>query len=126
MEDQIKYSNPRTFASFDNWPWGSKLRCRATFNVESKNGKGERVSRITIDPRTGRTCKAKYSTYSRACRIVDGSDGHTYILQALAPYGFHVFQWNLQFTREYIRQDDSRYSSLVALFSKGGTNGNPN
>jgi len=122
MEAQIEYSNPRTEASFEDWPWGSKLRTWARFQVESKRNYGERVSRVLKDPRTDRYCKPKYSTYSRACRIVDGSDGHTYILQALEPYGFHVYQWNLQFTKEYIRENDSRYGSLIALFSEGGTN----
>jgi len=122
MEGQIEYSNPRLDARFDDWPWGSKLRTIAEFTVESKPNKGERVSRVLNDPKTGRTCKPKYTTYARACRIVEGSDGHTYILQALNPYGFHVYQWNLQFTQEYIREDDPRYASLVALFSEGGSN----
>jgi len=117
MEGQITYSNPRMEAFFEDWPWGSKLKTKARFIVEA-NKRGERVARELIDPRNGRRCKAHYTTYARRCRIVDGSDGHTYIVQALDPYGFHVFQWNLQFTQEYIRENDSRYGALVALFSE--------
>ena len=93
----MEYSNPRKQAVFEDWPFGRSLRCRATFTIEG-NGRGERCSRVTIDPRNGRTCKPKTTIYGRKARIVDGSDGRTYIIMACSvPYidMIHIIQSDL-------------------------------
>jgi hypothetical protein len=57
-------------AVIENWPSGSK-RVTAQFDIEQSK-RGERALRQT----TGAT---KMLTYAKMARIVDGSDGRTYI-----------------------------------------------
>ena len=111
----ITYSNPRKQAEFTDWPSG-KLRTRCVFTVEAKPGKGERAVRVTTDPKTGRESAPKALTYARRVRIVDGSDGKTYIAE-LTLYGFvSIMQSNMQFQQESINVDDLRYAAVHALF----------
>lgn len=124
--ETITYRDPCTSIHFDNWPWGSKLKTDCFFSVE-RTKRGERVVRTMIDPRNGRNCKPKKTTYGVKAMIVTGSDGQTYIVQRLVG-AFHVMQSNLQFTQEYIRLLDNspRYQEMYELFNsmgKGANNG---
>jgi len=50
-------------------------------------------------------------------RIVDGSDGRTYIAE-LTMYGaVSIRQSDMQHQQEYISDNDGRYTDLLALFS---------
>jgi hypothetical protein len=108
------YSNPRLEAVIDNWPSGAR-RTTATLRVETVPGRGQRGTRTTIDPRTGRASAPKLLTYSRAVRIVDGDDGRTYFVE---DDGTHitVMQSNMQFQAEVVWPRDDRYPALLALF----------
>lgn len=66
----LKYSNPRMEATIPDWPSGSK-RVTARFEIE-KAKKGERAIRTTDGA-------PKKLTFAKLARIVDGSDGRTYI-----------------------------------------------
>lgn len=101
----LTYSNPRLFASINNWPSGQK-RVVATFTIE-QTAKGERAVRIT-------TGAPKKLTYARRMRIVDGSDGKTYIA-ALSDFGsITIFQGNMQYNQETIGLNDPRYAAILA------------
>jgi len=116
----ITYSNPRTYARFDDWPFG-RLHTTCVFKIDGDNpSKGERVKRITQNPKTGRWCKPKLSTYSTRCRIVDGDDGQTYILHYSGNYGMiTVQQSNLKYHEETIHsRDRERYDNLLALINQ--------
>lgn len=71
------FSNPRTEATIENWPSGSK-RVTAEFKVETNN-KGSRVVRTT-------TGKPKMTTYYLKMVLVDGDDGKIYAI-AITEYG---------------------------------------
>jgi hypothetical protein len=62
----------------DDYPSG-RSRVKATWTVERK-GKKARVSRVTINPRTGQPAKPKKSTYGLLTKIGLGADGRTYII----------------------------------------------
>jgi hypothetical protein len=110
----LTYSNPRIEAVIENWPSGS-LRTTATFRIEANN-RGERATRTTINPKNGRVSAPKLLTYATKMRIVDGSDGRTYIA-ALTAFGhISVFQSNMQFQQEAIFDRDPRYADILALF----------
>jgi len=110
----LEYSNPRLSARFDDWPWGSKLKTWCYFEIEDNGKKGQRVKRTVIDPRTSRECKPKFGTYSTLVRIVDGSDGKTYIANYSALYGFiSIEQSNLKYSQETINKDDKRFDKLL-------------
>ena len=109
----MKYTNPRTELTVNDWPYG-RLRTTATFIIETVKGK-QRAVRSTINPKTGRENKPKKTTFSKLARIVDGSDGKTYIAEYT--YGaISIRQSNLQYQQEYIGDNDSRYPELLELF----------
>jgi hypothetical protein len=110
MADSLTYSNARNVATFDDWPHGTK-RTQATFRVE-KAGQGQRVARVTINPKTGAPSKPKVTTSGRRAAIVDGSDGRTYVA-TLTTYGhLSIAQSNLDYSQEAIYETDPRYAEL--------------
>lgn len=114
----ITYSNPRLHAVIDNWPIGTR-RTTATFSVETHPTRGERGTRFTIDPKTGRQSATKVLTYSGQVRIVDGDDGKTYFLELSVWGHVSVMKSNMQFQEETIHpQDGERFLEIKALFTK--------
>jgi hypothetical protein len=110
------YSNPRLEAVIDNWPSGSK-RTTATFRIEAKTGRGERATRFTIDPKTGRPSATKVLTFANKARIVDGDDGRTYIAE-LSMYGHvTIMRSDMKFEHETLWPRDNRYPEVIALFA---------
>lgn len=108
------YSNPRKSLIVTDWPMGASAKTTATFTVESKLGKGERISRVTLD-RFGNPCAAKTTTYAEKVVIVDGDDGKTYILELTIYGSISVTQSNLKFSHESIQETDSRFIQTKAL-----------
>lgn len=109
------YRNPRMTAAFTDWPSGSH-RVYVIFTIERHPKRGERATRVTQDPLTGRTSAPKALTYARAARIVDGDDGKTYIIE-LTLYGtISVMQSNMQYQAESVAESDPRYAALRAMF----------
>lgn len=109
------YSNPRMEAVITDWPIGNK-RTTATFRIECDPKRGERGTRFTIDPKTGKPSATKKLTFARKARIVDGDDGRTYILELSTYRHISVMQGNMQFQAETLNADDPRYLSLLELF----------
>ena len=112
----MKYSNPRMSFTVDDWPYGSS-RVKAVFTVE-QDKKGERVSRVTNNPKGG-VNKPKKLTYSLKQRIVDGDDEKTYIA-CLSHYGINIMNSDMKYQHEYAGgygDTANRYNELMALFS---------
>lgn len=106
------YSNPRTYAAIHNWPMGSGKRGTAVFEIERRKGGGERAIRTT-------TGAPKKLTYAKRARIVDGSDGKTYIAEDTG-YGFYsIRRGDMKYEEESIHEKDSRFESVKALFLPG-------
>lgn len=110
------YGNPRTSAVVPDWPSGAH-RTVATFRIESHPIRGERATRTTVDPRTGRDSAAKALTYARRMRIVDGDDGRTYIVADNVGYG-HLTVWrgDMKYNEEVVYANDPRHAAMLALF----------
>ena len=87
----MTYSNPRLAVSFDDWPSGNH-RVKCEFTIESNSRGKERCSRRTTQPGTDIWCKPNVSTYADKVRIVDGSDGKTYIAKLSRAYGMIEIQ----------------------------------
>ena len=111
----MNYTNARKELTVNDWPYGSK-RTTAIFSIETGRGK-ERAVRITVNPKTGRENKPKKTTFSQKTRIVDGSDGKTYIAKLGAYGAITIMQSNLQYQQEYISDNDSRFTELLELFN---------
>jgi hypothetical protein len=111
----ITYSNPRREAVISDWPIGG-TRTTATFAIETAPGKGQRGTRFTIDPKTGKPSATKKLTYARRARIVDGDNGRTYIAE-LSSYGFiSIMRGDMKIQEETIHRDDTRYQAVLDLF----------
>lgn len=58
----------------------------------------------------------KKLTYAQKARIVDGSDGRTYIAEL--SYGFvGIMCGDMKYQKEYIHKGDPRFESAMALFA---------
>ena len=107
--DTLQYSNPRMTATVENWPSGSK-RVTARFEIE-QSPKGERAVRTT-------TGEPKKLTYAKMARIVDGSDGRTYIAEYTS-FGFiSIMRGDMKIQHESIFDRDSRYPEVLELFAR--------
>jgi len=111
----LNYSNPRTEVHIDDWPYGNE-RVDCKFYIEKGKGK-ERAVRETMNPKTGRMNKPKKLTYARKVLFVDGSDGRTYIMQAVG-FGYSVMQGNMKYGQETISTDDCRYENIAKMFEE--------
>ncbi len=117
MSERLTFSNPRLRAEFTDWPSGSK-RVSCVFQVHAEGRKGERVSRTT-------TGKPKFTTYGKKMRIVDGSNGKTYLLQYTEDYGksirvvmsdlLHDASGDMGTISAYIREEDPDFPALFAM-----------
>lgn len=106
--EPLTYSNPRMTAIIDNWPSGSK-RVTARFEIE-QTPRGERAVRTT-------TGEPKKLTFSKMQRIVDGSDGRTYIAE-YSQYGhISVMRGDMKYNHETIHAWDPRYAMALELFA---------
>jgi hypothetical protein len=107
--EPLTYSNPRMKATIPDWPSGSK-RVAAEFEIESINGKERGIRTTTGAP--------KKLTFARLARIVDGSDGRTYILE-LSFYGhITVKRGDFKYDHETVFEKDPRYPELLELFAR--------
>lgn len=110
----IKYSNPRMSATIENWPSGRTKRVTARFQIE-QTSRGERAVRITDGA-------PKKLTFSKLARIVDGSDGRTYIAEYTI-YGFIcIMRGDMKFQHEVIHSTNPRYAEVLELFAADGVN----
>ena len=70
------HTNEATAYVVDDYPYGFRMRTKIRYWVESKNRKGDRICRQTLNPKTGRWNKPKKSTYSGVIVMCLNDDGH--------------------------------------------------
>ena len=102
----ITFSNFRAGDTIQNWPLGSNKRGPCVFAREIHPKRGMRISRTT-------TGAPKFTTYSPAICIADGSDGRTYILSFDDFYGcIFVMKSDLKSTAFNVWQRDCSHAWL--------------
>lgn len=107
--ESLTYSNPRMQATIPDWPSGWK-RVTARFEIEQDAKRGERAVRTTDG-------NPKKLTYAKMARIVDGSDGRTYIAE-LSFYGhINIMRGDMKYSQESMFEDDPRYGMALELFA---------
>jgi hypothetical protein len=114
---ELTYSNPRKSATFTDWPYG-QLRTTCTFEIEKDGKRGERATRVTINPKTNEPSAPKLLTFAARQLIVDGSDGRTYIATKSLYGHISIMQSNMQLQQESIFPDNPRFAAVNALFSE--------
>ncbi len=70
--------SPETAYVVEDYPWGFRLRTTIRYWIESKDSKngGQRFVSQTINPKTGRWCEPKRSTYSEVEILYLNEDNH--------------------------------------------------
>lgn len=58
------HTSQETAYVVNDYPWGFRLRTQIRYWIESKPKHGQRFGSQTINPKTGKWCAPKYSTYS--------------------------------------------------------------
>jgi hypothetical protein len=112
------YSNPRTEAIIEDWPYGQH-RTMARFFVETHPTRGQRVGRITINPKTGRPTAPKFLAYAEKVVIVDGDDSKIYIVMDRGHH-FFVSHGNMQYQHEVVFANNPKFEALRALCDSVG------
>jgi hypothetical protein len=108
--EQLTYSNPRMTATIEDWPGGRNKRVTARFEIEQDAKRGERAVRTTDGA-------PKKLTFAKLARIVDGSDGRTYIAEYTS-YGFiKIMKGDMKFQHETIFENNPRYAQALELFA---------
>jgi hypothetical protein len=115
---QKTYSNPQMAREICGWPLGRHDRAIARFTVETHPKRGQRAVRVITDPLTGKTFAPKALTYNKRVRIVDGSDGRTYIVEEHFSGSIEVMQGTMKYSEEYIGESDPRHAAMLALFEE--------
>ena len=106
--ENIVYSNPRMKAVIENWPSSFSKRVTATFEIE-KGKKGERAVRTTEGA-------PKKLTFAKMARIVDGSDGRTYIAEHNVSH-ITIMRGDMKFEHETLFPSNPRYAAALELFA---------
>lgn len=71
------HTSQATAYKVEDYPWGFRLRTSIFYWIETTPKHGDRFCSYTIDPKTGRECKPKKSTYSLiAFMFIDEKTGH--------------------------------------------------
>lgn len=72
--------NEETAAVSEDYPWGYRLRTKQRYWIESstKANGGQRNVRQTLNPKTGRWCKPKKSTYESVLVLFRDDKGHVH------------------------------------------------
>ena len=62
-----------------NYPWGFVLKTSHRYWIETRTGFGQRLATQTLNPKSNRWCKPKYSTYCNAVVLyIDETTGHVH------------------------------------------------
>jgi hypothetical protein len=118
VSEQKTYSAPAMERCIEGWPFGRFERCTAVFKIEQHPTRGERAVRTIIDAQ-GHSYAPKKLTFARLVRIVEGSDGRTYIAELTRSGFVSIMQSNMKFEEESIFERDPRYAAVRALFDGG-------
>lgn len=115
----MKFSNPRTFAEFENWPIGRDVRGRCKFEVESDSKRGYRVAKTTTNQH-GIWCKPKKDTYAGMTAIVTGDDGRTYILKEVRNDCVYVLDHNFKHAGDIVWRSTNaaRFNELTNMIEQ--------
>ena len=108
--EQLTYSNPRMSAEIPNWPGGRNKRVVARFEIEQDAKRGERAVRTTDGA-------PKKLTYAKLARIVDGSDGRTYLAMFTEYGSINIMKGDMKLQHEHLSENNPRFSQALELFA---------
>jgi hypothetical protein len=113
------YTAPAMERRVQGWPFGRFKRCEAVFKIEQHPTRGERAVRVITDEE-GRSYAPKKLTYAARVRIVEGSDGRTYIAELTRSGFVSIMQGDMKYQAESIFAESPRFAEVRALFEDDG------
>ncbi len=108
------HTSKETAHEIKNYPWGFKLKTSQFIWIETVPKKGDRVVRQTIDPKNGRLCAPKKSTFNAITWLYMDEQGH------IQSEGLHIYSTikeipeGLQLNAEQHKQ----FSALKGIHTK--------
>lgn len=79
MKTYLYHRNcPESAYQINDYPWGFRQRTSVRYWIESKPGYGQRRCTQTMNPKTGKWCKPKYSTYHELVFMYYDEKGHVH------------------------------------------------
>lgn len=77
MKEYIfNHNSPETALEVTGYPWGFRLKTSIFYWIETVAKKGDRFCHYTIDPRNGRKCTPKKSTFINIAAMFRDEKGH--------------------------------------------------
>ena len=76
MKYLYNHTNKENSYLVEDYPWGFALRTQVRYWIESRATHGQRFCKQTMDPKTGKWCKAKKSTYHEIVLLRLNDEGH--------------------------------------------------
>ncbi len=98
------YCSMETALEVPDYPYGFRLRTSIFYWIETNGPKGDRVGTYTIDPKSGRKNKPKYSTYNPFMWLYKNEDGHVKS-SALGSYDSEIFVERFKYILANIGED---------------------
>jgi hypothetical protein len=118
---RITYTAPAMARRIEGWPLGRTQRALAVFTIEQHPTRGERAVRVLVTAE-GRTFAPKKLTYAEKVRIVNGSDGRTYIAELTRSGFVSIMRGDMKYQAETIHEDNPHFGEVRALFEGGPAN----
>jgi hypothetical protein len=117
---RITYTAPAMERKIEGWPLGRFERATALFTIEQHPTRGERAVRVLVAE--GKRFNPKKLTYAAKVRIVDGSDGRTYIAELTRSGFVSIMKGDMKYQAETIFEDSPHFGEVRALFEGGLAN----
>ena len=70
------HESQETAYTVKDYPWGFSLRTEQRYWIESKKGQGQRFVTQTLNPKNGKWCAPKKSTYSKVIMMYLDENNH--------------------------------------------------
>lgn len=110
VPDFVKFENRY---EVDDYPYGFK-KTKAIFEVVKKGNK-ETVSRVTVDPNTGKLSKPNLLTYANKAILGIDKDGKVYpVMRTL--YGINIFSGNMKHNIANLYPGDPQFNEIYKEF----------
>jgi hypothetical protein len=115
---RITYTAPAMERKIEGWPLGRFERATALFTIEQHPTRGERAVRVLVTAE-GKRFNPKKLTYAAKVRIVEGSDGRTYIAELTRSGFVSIMRGDMKYEAEAIHEDNPHFGEVRALFEGG-------
>lgn len=110
-----QHKSPETAKVVEGYPWGFRLKTTIRYWIESKKNFGQRFASQTINPKNGKWCAPKFSTYSPIAIMYLDENNH---VQHTGLSRYHDEEELLKFKETHLENlDDFQKEQLKELLA---------